>query len=72
MAKEVNFKEVTYQARYDIMATIKLPTPEAYQDLNDEEKFALYRSIFDTFHDLADFLTASLNIDNLLKRYSND
>lgn len=72
MAKKVNFKEVASQARFDIMASIKLPTPEAFQDLNDEEKFALYRTIFDTYHDLADFLSASLNMDDLLTRYCND
>ena len=72
MAKKVNFKEVASQARFDIMASIKLPTPEAFQDLNDEDKFALYRTIFDTYHDLCDFLSASLNIDDLLTRYCND
>lgn len=72
MAKKVNFKEVAYQARYDIMAAIKLPTPEAFQDLNDDDKLALYRTIFSTYHDLANFLSSSLDIDDLLTRYSND
>lgn len=72
MAKNVDFKQVAYQARFGIMAAIKLPTPEEFQKLKDDEKLALYRNIFDTWHDMADFLTSSLSIDDLLKRYCND
>ena len=72
MAKTVDFKQVAYQARYGIMAAIKLPTPEEFQKLSDDEKLALYRCIFDTFHDMANFLSSSLDIDSLLTRYCND
>lgn len=72
MAKNVDFKDVCYNTRFGIMASVKLPTPEAFQNLNDDEKLALYRLIFDTFHDVANFLSSSLDIDDLLTRYCND
>lgn len=72
MAKSVDFKEVAYQTRFGIMAAVKLPTPENFQTLNDDEKLALYRCIFDTFHDVCDFLSSSLRIDDLQNRYCND
>lgn len=72
MAKTVDFKQVAYQTRFGIMAAVKLPTPDEFQQLNDDEKLALYRCIFDTWHDMSNFLTSSLNIDDLLTRYCND
>ena len=72
MAKNVDFKQVAYQTRFGIMAAIKLPTPDEFQQLKDDEKLALFRNIFDTWHDMSDFLTSSLSIDDLLKRYCND
>lgn len=72
MAKNVDFKQVAYQTRFGIMAAVKLPTPDEFQRLNDDEKLALFRCIFDTWHDMSDFLTSSLSIDDLLTRYCND
>lgn len=72
MAKTVDFKQVAYQTRFGIMAAVKLPTPDEFQRLNDDEKVVLYRCVFDTWHDMSDYLTASLNIDNLLQKYGND
>ena len=72
MAKTVDFKQVAYQTRYGIMAAVKLPTPEEFQNLNEDEKLALYRCIFETYHDVANFLSSSLDIDKLLARYCND
>ena len=72
MAKNVDFKQVAYRARYEIMAAVKLPTPDEFQKLKDDEKLALYRCIFDTYHDVSDFLSSSLSIDDLLTRYCND
>lgn len=72
MAKTVDFKQVAYQTRFGIMAAVKLPTPEEFQKLSDDEKLALYRCIFDNFHDVANFLSSSLDIDELLNKYCND
>lgn len=72
MAKTINFKDVAYQTRFGIMAAIKLPTPDEFQQLKDDEKLALYCCIFDTWHDTSNFLSSSLDIDNLLKRYCTD
>lgn len=72
MAKNVDFKQVAYQTRFGIMAAVKLPTPDEFQQLKDDEKLALYRNIFDTWHDMASFLSSSLDIDSLLTRYCND
>lgn len=72
MAKNVDFKQVAYQTRFGIMAAVKLPTPDEFQRLNDDEKLALYSCIFDTWHDMSDFLTSSLSIDDLLNKYGND
>lgn len=70
--KKVNFKDVAYQTRFGIMASIELPTPEAFQNLNEDEKLALYRNVFNVFHDMSDFLTSSLDIDDLLTRYCDE
>lgn len=72
MAKNVNFKQVALQTQFGIMAKIKLPTPKNFQALNDDEKLALYRCIFDTWHDVSEYITSSLNIDDLLQKYGND
>ena len=72
MAKTVDFKQVAYQTRFGIMAAVKLPTPDEFQQLKDDEKLALYDRIFDTWHDAANFLSSSLDIDSLLTRYCND
>lgn len=69
MAKTINFKKVAYQARFGIMASTKLPTPDAFQALNEDEKKAVYRDIFDTWHAVSSFLTSTLEIDDLLNRY---
>lgn len=72
MAKTINFKEVAYKTRFGIMAAVKLPTPDEFQKLNDDEKLALYHRIFDTWHDTSNFLSSSLDIDDLLNKYGND
>ena len=72
MAKTLDFKQVAYQTRFGIMAAVKLPTPEAFLQLKDDEKLVLYRNIFDTWHDMSDFLTSSLSIDDLLNKYGDD
>lgn len=72
MAKTVDFKQVAYQTRYGIMAAVKLPTPVEFQKLNDDEKLALYNCIFETWHDTTNFLSSSLDIDDLLNKYGND
>ena len=72
MAKNVDFKDVAYQARFGMMGKVKLPIPEDFNNLNDDEKLALYRCLFDTWHDVSDFLTSSLNIDDLLNKYGDD
>lgn len=72
MIKKVDFKDVAYQARFGIMAKVKLTNPEDFNNLNDDEKLALYSSIFHTWHDVAGFLTSSLNIDDLLNKYGDD
>lgn len=69
MAKTLDFKQVAYQTRFGIMAAVKLPTPEEFPQLKDDEKLVLYRNIFDTWHDISDFLTSSLSIDDLLNKY---
>ena len=72
MAKTLDFKQVAYQTRFGIMAAVKLPTPEEFTQLKDDEKLVLYRNIFDTWHDMSDFLTSSLSIDDLLNKYGDD
>ena len=72
MAKNVDFKSVAYKTRFGIMAAVKLPNPEEFKQLKDDEKLALYRCIFDTWHDMSRYLTSSLSIDDLLNRYCND
>lgn len=72
MAKNVDFKQVAYQTRFGIMAAVKLPTPDEFEKLNDDEKLALYHCIFDNFHDVCNFLSSSLNIEDLLNKYGND
>ena len=72
MAKNVNFKDVAYQARFGMMTKVKLPTPEAFNNLNDDEKLALYSCIFDRWHDVSDFLYNFLTNDDLLNKYGDD
>lgn len=72
MAKTVNFKQVAYQARFGMMGKVKLPIPEDFNNLKDDEKLALYRCIFDTWHDVSYFLSSSLDIDDLLNKYGDD
>lgn len=69
MSKKINFKKVAFQARFSIMASIKLPTPDAFQALNEEEKKFVYRNIFNTWHAVSSFLSSTLEIDDLLNHY---
>lgn len=72
MEKTVDFKQVAYQARFNIMSAVQLPPPEVFKRLSDDEKYDLYKRIFETYHDLTNFLTSSLDIDDLQTRYWKD
>lgn len=69
MAKPIDFKSVAYQARFGMLASIKMPTPDDFSKLSESEKQQLYSRIFDLHHDLCDFLTSSLSIDDLQDKY---
>ena len=69
MAKQVDFKNVAKQVRYDILGSFKMPVPEDFQMLSDKEQFELYNRLYELHHDCCRFLSASLEIDELNQDY---
>ena len=69
MEKPIDFKMVAYQARFGMLGSIKMPTPDDFSKLSESEKNQLYSKLFDLHHDLCDYLASSLSIENLQTKY---
>lgn len=72
MEKIIDFKKVANVVRYTMLADLKLPTPQEFYEMTEEEKNSLYDDIFTNHHDICTFLTAHLDIDKLISRYSEE
>ena len=65
----VDFKNVVDTVRFNLLGSIELPLPSEFERLDNEQKSQLYRRIFDLHHDMCCYLSSSLYIDELNKRY---
>ena len=65
----VDFKNVVDTVRFDLLGSIELPTPSGFEKLSDEEKARLYQQIWDLHHDMCCYLSSSLYIDEINKKY---
>lgn len=69
MAKQVDFKNVVSQVRYDILGSFKMVTPSEFEMLSDKEQIELYHRLFKLHHDCCNFLSSYLDIDELNQDY---
>lgn len=65
----VDFKNVVNTIRFNLLGSIELPLPSEFESLDKEQKSQLYRRIFDLHHDMCCYLSSSLYLDELNKRY---
>lgn len=65
----VDFKNVVNTVRFNLLGSIDLPLPSEFESLDEEQKSQLYRRIFDLHHDMCCYLSSSLYLDELNKRY---
>lgn len=65
----VDFKNVVNTVRFNLLGSIELPLPSEFERLDEEQKSHLYRRIFDLHHDVCCYLSSSLYLDELNKRY---
>lgn len=72
MAKQVDFKNVVSQVRYGILGSFQMVTPSEFKMLSDKEQFELYNRLFKLHHDVSNFLTSYLDIDDLNQDYNID
>lgn len=70
MAKNVDFKNVAKQVRYDILGGFKMMVPSEFEKLSEKEKLEFYQRVFDLHHDCCNFLTSYLDIDELNQNYN--
>ena len=72
MNKKIDFKQVAETVRFDLLGSIEMPTPCDFAILSAEEKISLYKRIFDLYHDVCCYLSSSLDIDELISKYSEE
>lgn len=69
MKEKIDFSEVAHVVRMNMLGSIELPLPSEFERLDNEQKSQLYRRIFDLHNDMCCYLSSSLYIDELNKRY---
>lgn len=69
MKEKIDFSEVAHVVRMNMLGSIELPLTSEFERLDNEQKTQLYRRIFDLYHDMCCYLSSSLYIDELNKRY---
>ena len=70
MAKQIDFKNVAFQLRYDILGNFKMLVPSDFEKLSETQKMEFYRRLFELHHDVCNFLTSYLDIDDLNQNYN--
>lgn len=69
MVENVNFKQVAWDVRFRILGTFKMKTPKEFKELSKDQQEDYYRALFDLHHDACNFLTAYLDMDELMNKY---
>lgn len=69
MVENVNFKQVAYDVRFRIFGPFKMKTPKEFESLTEDQQMDYYRELFDLFHDACSYLSANLDMDNLMNKY---
>lgn len=69
MKEKIDFSEVANVVRFNMLNSIELPLPTEFERLDEEQKSQLYQRIFGLHHDMCCYLSSSLYIDELNKRY---
>lgn len=70
--KQIDFKKVAYWARFGMLGSVKRPTPADFEKLSEQEKLDLYSQMFDLHHDLCNYLSSYLDIEELQEKYNHD
>lgn len=70
MAKQIDFKSVAKQLRYDILGGFQMLVPSDFEKLSETQKLDYYDRIFTLHHDCCNFLTSYLDIDDLNQDYN--
>lgn len=71
MKEKIDFKKVADTVRFDLLGSISMPTPSDFQKLSEEEKARLYQQIWDLHNDVCCYLSSSLYLDELNKKYDD-
>lgn len=69
MKENVDFRKVANTVRYGLLGSMYTPTPENFGELSDEEKKQIYEQLFDLLHDVCNYLSSSMYIDELNTKY---
>lgn len=69
MKEKIDFSEVANVVRFNMLGSINLPLTSEFERLDNEQKTQLYRRIYELYHDMCCYLSSSLYIDELNKRY---
>lgn len=72
MQNYVDFKYVVNHARYEMLGSLKVPTPSEFESMTNDEKLSLYEKLFDLHHDVCTYLSSSLYVEELSKKYKHD
>lgn len=70
MAKNVDFKSVAKQLRFDILGGFQMMVPSDFEKLSDAQKLEFYGRVFTLHHDCCNFLSSYLDIDDLNQNYN--
>lgn len=70
MAQKIDFKEITHIVRYGMLPRMKMVTPQKFNEMPLVDKLELYRSSFDIYHDICNYLSSALDIDKLNETYN--
>ena len=69
MKEKIDFSEIAHVVRMNMLGSIVLPLPSEFERLDEKQKSKLYGRIFNLHHDMCCYLSSSLYIDELNKRY---
>lgn len=69
MKEKIDFSEVANVVRFNMLGSIELPLPSEFERLDNEQKSQLYQRIFDLHHDMCCYLSSSLYLDEINKKY---
>lgn len=71
MAQKIDFREIAEMVRYVMLPRIKMVTPQKFDEMSPTDKLELYRNAFNVYHDVCQYLSSALNVEDFNEKYTS-